>query len=390
MPITAELAGLVEAIAPRVTALRRRLHENPEPSHREVATTDMVRSALEQEGIVFHARGDRTGGWADVGNGPPRVGFRADLDALPIIEPDDNAPRSGNDGWMHACGHDAHTAIAVGIATVLHRLQPDSGVRIIFQPGEEASPGGAVELVAEGAVDGLQGLLAFHVDPNLRAGKVGGRVGPITASADAVTIVLHGPGGHTSRPHRTVDLIEAAGRVVTELPTVIRKNVDARSPVVTAFGAIEGGNAFNVIPTEVVIRGTVRTFDQSLWDVLPGLVDKALGSILAIPGAGYTLDYRQGIPPVVNDDRVVAVASAAIDDALGPGTVVPTQQSMGGEDFSNYLSVTPGAMFRLGVASGGGDIHSAGFLLNEEALPVGVHAGAAALLALLDSGGMVR
>ncbi len=385
MPITAELAGLVEAIAPQVTALRRRLHEHPEPSHREVDTTNMVRSVLEAEGIVFHGRGERTGGWADVGNGVPRVGFRADLDALPITEPSDNDPRSGNDGWMHACGHDAHTAIAVGIAMALHRLRPDSGVRIIFQPGEEASPGGAVELVAEGVVDGLQGLLAVHVDPSLRAGKIGGRAGPITASADAVTIVLHGPGGHTSRPHRTVDLIEAAGRVVTELPTVIRKNVDARSPVVTAFGAIEGGNTFNVIPTEVVIRGTVRTFDQSLWDVLPGLVDKALGSILAISGAGYTLDYKQGIPPVVNDDRIVAMARAGIDEALGPGTVVPTQQSMGGEDFSNYLSITPGALFRLGVASGGGDIHSAGFLLNEDAIPVGVHAGTAALLALLDT-----
>lgn len=381
MPAREELAGLVETITPTIVALRHQLHTIPEQAYREFATTELVREALEPEGLGFQDRQPLTGGWVDVGI-DPKVGFRADLDALPILEPADNSPRSINDGWMHACGHDAHTAIAVGIAMTLHRLQPAAGFRFIFQPGEEANPGGAIELVAEGVVDGLEALVAFHVDPTLRVGRIGMRSGPITGSADALTVTLHGPGGHTSRPHRTVDLVDAAARVVTELPGGLRRAIDARTPLVTAFGAIHGGGAANVIPTEVVVKGTVRTLDPELWDVLPGLIDKSLGAILALTGAGYTIDYRQGIPPVVNDPGIVTAARNAIANELGPEVVADTEQSMGGEDFSNYLSVTPGALLRLGSASGGGDLHSAGFEFNDEAIAFGIRAGASSLLAL--------
>ncbi len=378
------LAGLVEAVAPDAVELRRRLHSVPEPAHREFVTTSMVGAALEAAGITFRGRDKKTGGWVDIGPSP-RVGFRADLDALPIHQPPDHAPRSGHDGWMHACGHDAHTAIAVGIALALQRLELEHGVRIIFQPGEEANPGGAIELVSEGFVDDLEALLAFHVDPSLRVGRIGARSGPITGSADSLTIVVHGPGGHTSRPHRTVDLVDAASRVVNELPNAIRRSIDARTPIVTVFGSIHGGDAPNVIPTEVAIKGTVRSLDLEVWEALPGLIDKALGSILAISGAGYTIEYQQGIPPVVNDARIVEIASRAIREELGHGTVVGTEQSMGGEDFSNYLAVTHGALLRLGAASGGGDLHSAGFQLNEEAIPVGIRAGVSALIGLTEA-----
>jgi len=283
---------------------------------------------------------------------------------------------------MHACGHDGHTAIAAGIAVVLSRLAPDVGVRILFQPAEESIPGGAVELVEEGLVDDIDALLAFHVDPTLRVGRLGARVGPITAGSDVVTISVHGPGGHTSRPHKTVDLVAAASRVAAELPGALYNAIDPRSPVVVAFGSIHGGDAPNVVPTDVVLTGTVRTLDAELWDVLPSLVDKTLGSILALSGAGYTLDYQQGIAPVVNDEMVVSRATTAIRAALGPETIVGTETSMGGEDFSNYLAVTRGALLRLGAASGGGDLHSASFRLNEDALEVGIHAGAVALLGL--------
>lgn len=384
MPRPEDLAGLVEEIAPRAVELRRLLHRHPEPAHHEYRTTDSIRRFITEAGLGFSDRQPRTGGWVDVGH-DPRIGFRADIDALPIREPAGNTPRSDVEGWMHACGHDAHAAVAAGIAVTLARVAPDAGVRILFQPAEESFPGGAVELVAEGVVDGLTGLLAFHVDPTLGVGKVGSRVGAMTAGADSVTIVVHGPGGHTSRPHMTVDLIGAAARVAAELPAAIRDAVDARSPVVTGFGSIHGGDAANVIPTEVVLRGTVRTLDADLWDVLPSLVDKLLGSILAITGARHTLEYQQGIPPVVNDGVVVARATRAIEEALGAGTIVDTETSMGGEDFSNYLTVTPGALLRLGAASGGGDLHSASFHLNEDAIAVGIHAGVTALLALTRS-----
>lgn len=383
MPARGELAGLVETITPRIVELRRRLHSIPEPAHREFATTELVRAVLEEEGLRFHGREPGTGGWVDLGE-RPTIGFRADLDALPIVEPGENSPRSGNEGWMHACGHDAHTAIAVGVAIILSRLRSDAGFRVIFQPGEEANPGGAIELVAEGVVEPLRALVAFHVDPTLRVGRIGIRSGPITGSADALTVTLHGPGGHTSRPHRTVDLVDAAARVVTDLPRALRRAVDARTALVTVFGAIHGGDAANVIPTEVVVKGTVRTLDPELWDVLPGLIDKSLGAILALSGAGYTVDYQQGVPPVVNDPGVVGVARRAIAAALGEDSIADTEQSMGGEDFANYLSVTPGALLRLGAASGGGDLHSTAFHLNDDAVGVGLLAGVSTLLALAE------
>ena len=383
MPGSDELARFVEDTAPQAIELRRLLHQNPEPAHHEYRTTELIRRFLERRGLVFNGRHPKTGGWVDIG-GRPKIGFRADIDALPILEPDHNSPRSDVEGWMHACGHDAHSAVAAGIAVTLGRLAPDAGVRILFQPAEESFPGGASELVAEGLVDRLQALIAFHVDPTLQVGKIGARIGPITASSDVMTITIHGPGGHTSRPHKTVDLIGAAARVAAELPSAIRDAVDARSPIAIAFGSIHGGNASNVIPTEVTLKGTVRTLDSDLWGVLPSLVDKALGSILALSGAGYTMDYQQGLAPVVNDENVVRHATRGITASLGEDSVVATETSMGGEDFSDYLTVTRGAMFRLGSESGGGDLHSASFALNEDAVPFGIHAGTAALLELLS------
>lgn len=383
MPGSDELAGLVEEITPRAVELRRMLHRSPEPAHNEYRTTELLRRFVQHCGLEFNGRTPSTGGWVDIGT-DPRIGFRADIDALPIREPEDNSPRSEIEGWMHACGHDAHAAIAAGIAATLNALDPAIGVRVLFQPAEESFPGGAIELVEEGLLDRFQGVLGFHVDPTLKVGKIGARVGPITAGSDSVKITVHGPGGHTSRPHKTVDLVGAAARVAAELPSAIRDAIDPRSAVVTAFGSIHGGNAPNVIPTEIVLHGTVRTLDAELWPVLPSLVDKILGSILALSGAGYTLDYQQGLAPVVNDETMVSRATRGMISSLGAGTVVDTETSMGGEDFSNYLTVTRGALLRLGAASGGGDLHSASFELNESAIGFGIHAGASALIELVS------
>lgn len=379
-----ELTGLAEEVIPRAVDLRRRLHQIPEPAHEEHETTTLISAMLEDHGLTPNRRTPRTGLWVDIG-AEPRVGFRADLDALPIFEPSGNIPRSRNEGWMHACGHDAHAAIASGIALALSNLDLSPGVRILFQPAEEANPGGASEFVADGLVDDLRGLVAFHVDPSLEVGKVGAKAGPITGSADGFTITLSGPGGHTSRPHKTVNLIDAAGRVVRELPEAVRQSIDSRTPIVTVFGSIHGGTTSNVIPTEVVLTGTLRTLDRSVWDALPGIVDKTLGHILAITEADYLLDYRQGIPPVVNDGRIVEAACSAIGDMTGPDTVVPTETSLGGEDFSNYLDIVPGALLRLGSYSGGGDLHSASFKVNEASIGVGIRAGVAAIMGLLSS-----
>lgn len=377
------LQALVDGIVPQAVELRRLLHRHPEPANEEHRTTALIASSLDENGITYHDRKPRTGLWLDIGP-EPRIAYRADLDALPIDEPEENTPRSQNPGWMHACGHDAHAAIAFGIAVALRNLDPPSGVRILFQPAEEAFPGGAGQFVDEGLVDGLKGIMAFHIDPSLQTGKVGSRVGPITASADKFTLVLEGPGGHTARPHQTVDLIADAARLVHELPGVLRRTVDARSILTVAFGSIQGGTTSNVIPTRVELQGTARTLDRALWDVLPGLMDKAVGSLMAWSGARYSLDYVQAIPPVVNDHAVVHAATTAISDLLGDAVVVPTEPSMGGEDFANYLSVAPGALLRLGSSGRGHDLHSPGFSLDEGTIGVGIRAGVAAVIGLID------
>ena len=377
------LRGLVEDIVPQAVELRRLLHRHPEPANEEHQTTALIAASLDENGISYHSRRPATGLWLDIGSNP-LIGFRADLDALPILEPEENVPRSQNPGWMHACGHDAHAAIAFGIALALHKLELPTGVRMLFQPAEEAFPGGASQYVDEGLVDGLKRIIAFHVDPSLETGKVGSRVGPITASADMFTIVLDGPGGHTARPHQTVDLIADAARLVHELPGVLRRTVDARSSLTVAFGSIQGGRSANVIPTRVELLGTARTLDRSLWEVLPGLMDKAIGSLMGWSGAGYSLDYVQAIPPVDNDHAVVQAATAGIADVLGAETVVLTEPSMGGEDFANYLTVAPGALLRLGSSGKGNDLHSPGFVLDEGTIGFGIRAGVAAVIGLVE------
>jgi amidohydrolase len=374
---------LVESIIPQAIELRRLLHRHPEPANEEHETTALIVASLDEHGIAHNDRHPATGLWVDIGP-DPRIGFRADLDALPIVEPEENTPRSQNPGWMHACGHDAHAAIAFGIVLALSRSDLPAGVRVLFQPAEETFPGGASQFVDEGLVDGLKGILAFHVDPSLDTGKVGSRVGPITASADRFTVLLEGPGGHTARPHQTVDLIADAARLVHELPGVLRRTVDARSTLTVAFGSIQGGRSANVIPTRVELQGTARTLDRGLWETLPGLMDRAIGSLMAWSGAGYHLDYLQAIPPVVNDHAVVQTATAGMAHALGAEAVVPTEPSMGGEDFANYLAVTPGALLRLGSSGKGNDLHSPGFVLDEATIGVGVRAGVAAMLALAE------
>jgi amidohydrolase len=284
---------------------------------------------------------------------------------------------------MHACGHDVHAAVAVGIALAWSRLGSPGGIRVIFQPAEERMPGGAGVLVSEGVLDGLESIIAFHVNPTLEPGTIGIRAGPVTASADGFSIVLEGPGGHTSRPERTVDLVSVAAELVLALPSEIRRAVDPAIPVVTAFGSVHGGDAPNVIPTTVTLRGTVRTGDRDLWGEMGELVDRAVARHVSGTGASYSLKYTQGVAPVMNDPGVVATVARGITKYLGEEAVVPVEMSMGGEDFFEYLDHVPGALLRLGTGSGSGDIHSATFVADDRAVPIGVTAGVAALIELL-------
>ncbi len=381
------LRSLTARSYPGAVALRRRIHAHPELARQEILTTAVVAEALEEAGLRPRLRNGTTGLTVDLGTSGPLVAFRADLDALPIQEQTGLDFASRVPGVMHACGHDAHAAVAAGVAVALSRLGELPGrVRVIFQPAEEAIPGGAPELIADGLVDGVEAIVAFHVDPTLSPGRVGLRAGPVTSASDRVVVRLTGPGGHTSRPHRTVDLVYAAARVASELPVLLQRTTDPRDPVILAFGRINGGNTENVIPSEVELGGTVRLFDLDLWRTMAGRVERIVRDLVDPLGAVSKIEYEQGSPPVVNDAAVIRAVSAAAAAALGDGALADTEQSMGSEDFAWYLEEMPGALVRLGTAIAGRDVdlHSSTFDVDERGIETGILAGCAAVLELLE------
>jgi amidohydrolase len=367
---------------------RRHLHRHPEIGRQEFETTRYLASVLANAGLEPKLRSPGTGLSVEVGSGEPRVAFRADIDALPIQEETGLPFESEHPGFMHACGHDAHSAVAVGIALALRSLDLPGSVRFVLQHAEEQFPGGAQDLVEEGILAGVERIIAFHVDPTLPVGKVGLRAGPVTASSDQFAFIVDGPGGHTARPHLTVDTVYAAGLIVTRLPALLGRLTDARTPLVLVFGSVQGGAAPNVIPARVELRGTARTLGTELWDRLPKLVDQIVREIVAPTGATVAVHYEKGIAPVVNDEQTVADARLAIGHVLGTHATAATPPSMGAEDFSAYLQEAPGAMFRLGVAGEDGstaDLHSARFDIDERAIETGILAGAATLLTMLGA-----
>jgi amidohydrolase len=383
-----DTANVVASVLPTVVEVRRAIHRHPELSKHEFATTDLLASHLNDARLTPRLRTPKTGLTVDVGSEGPLVVFRADLDALPISEPKGLTFASGVEGVMHACGHDAHTAITLGLALAWAEVGNNRRVRFLFQPSEEVFPGGADELVAEGAVKGAQAVVAFHVDPHLATGRIGVKPGPITSSADRFSVLLEGPGGHTARPHETVDVIEAAGHVIANLSGIVSRLIDARAPLAITFGQVHGGTADNVIPTAVQMSGTVRTPDQGVWDRVPELIRRVAAELATPFGATTEVRYNRGLPPVVNDANLVARLTPAVERALGPETVTSTYTSMGGEDFALYLSEAPGVLFRLGCAtdvSRTNDLHSASFMLDEAALQIGIRAGLGILRELTRS-----
>ncbi len=356
---------------------RRHIHANPELSRTEFATTEFISTWLTKAGLTPQKMPGGTGLICDIGPvDAPRIGLRADMDALPLQEFTGLGFASTVPGVSHACGHDAHTAILLGTALALAEIDLPVGVRFVFQPAEEVMPGGAIDMVAAGAMEGVDRIFALHCDPRLEVGRVGIRVGAITSAADTVELVLDSPGGHTSRPHLTSDLVYAIGTVITGLPGLLSRRIDPRTSTVMVWGAVSAGKAPNAIPQTGMLTGTVRTGDHATWSLLEPMVNEIVDGLLAPTGVRYQLNYRRGVPPVVNDEHSTRMFEDAIR-ALGPDALADTPQSGGGEDFSWYLEEVPGAMARLGVWSGEGeqlDLHQATFDLDERALAVGVRA----------------
>ncbi len=356
-------------------AVRRQLHANPELSFGENKTTELLADTLRAAGLSPQILPMGTGLTCDIGTGGRRVGFRGDIDALPLRDLKDVPYRSTVDGVCHACGHDAHAAIALGVGLALASAPDLPGqVRLIFQPAEETIPGGGEGVVSSGVLADLERVFALHCDPRLDCGKVGLLAGPITAAADSVSVTLRGPGGHTARPHLSVDIVDALGRIVTTLPGLLSRQVDPRAGLSLVWAAIGAGIAHNTIPETGSLRGTVRVLRREAWDGAEKLICGLIEQVVAPTGAEVEIRYQRGVPPVVNDAWSIELLRSGVIDALGPDGVADTAQSMGAEDFGWYADVAPIALARLGTASGGRelDLHMGSFDIDERAIAIGV------------------
>jgi amidohydrolase len=359
-----------------LVAWRRHIHANPELGRQEFATTQFVASHLADAGLNPKVLPGGTGLTCDFGpDDGPRVALRADMDALPMAERTGVSFTSLVPGVAHACGHDGHTSILLGAALALASVpELPIGVRLIFQAAEELMPGGAIDAIAAGALSGVSRIFALHCDPRLAVGRVAVTPGPITSAADQVEITMASPGGHTSRPHLTGDLVYALGTLITGVPGVLSRRLDPRDSTVMVWGAVNAGIAANAIPQSGSVAGTIRTASREAWVGMEDLVREIVSSLLAPLNVEFGVEYRRGVPPVVNEAISTRILVHAIE-AIGPDALADTRQSGGGEDFSWYLEEVPGAMARLGVWSGRGpqlDLHQPTFDLDERSLAVGV------------------
>ena len=387
-PQLAALAPRVAAMAKgyqdELVALRRQMHSHPEIGRQEYRTTGLVAGHLEAAGLSPVVLPNGVGLICDIGPAPADgvgfVGLRADLDALPIPDEKDVPYRSTIPGVCHACGHDVHTAALVGAGRVLHELHRTGDlpvpVRLVFQPAEESTPGGAIDVLDAGVIEGIDRIFALHCDPRADVGSVGLRVGAITGSADHLLVRMTGPGGHTARPHLTADLIYALARVVADVPSVLSRRVDPRAGLSLVWGRIIAGGAANVIPQAGEAEGTVRSLDASAWQQAPRMVEEAVRAVAAPYLVDVEVSYTRGVPPVVNDEACVAIQRSAAETMFGPFSVYEMEQSLGGEDFAWYLEKVPGALARIGVRTPGDgrvrDLHQGVFDADERAIGVGL------------------
>ena len=362
-----------------VIAWRRHIHRHPETANQEVETTNFLASILQDYGLVPQ-RFPQTGLMVDIGPDTElgRLAFRADIDALPVTEVTGLEYTSEVPGKMHACGHDVHTTVALGLACALADFQRvhdlPLGIRVIFQPAEEVWVGGATDVIEWGALEGVHSIFAIHAEPKLRVGRIGIRAGAITSATDVVELNIKGPGGHTSRPHLSADVVYALGKVITELPALLSRRVDPRTGTVLVFGQVNSGYAPNAIPETGSLTGTMRTADIGIWRDMQSLFTELVDQILAPVGVEHELTYNRGVPPVLNDDVATALLASAAQ-SIDPQAVVQAPQSSGGEDFSWYLEKVPGSMARLGCWSGEGEQHDlpmGDLIVDERAIGVGI------------------
>lgn len=375
----------IDEIMPGVIADRRHLHEHPELAFQEFETATFVAERLETLGVKDIRTGIAVTGVTGLIRGTkPGAGrtvlLRADMDALPIHEENEVDYASGTDGVMHACGHDAHTAILLGVARLLveRRGEFAGTVKLCFQPAEEAPPGGAIRMIEEGVLDDppVDAVFALHVSSSDPAGTVRIGPGPFMAGGDLFVIEVQGKGGHGASPEEAVDPVVIGAHIVTALQTLVSRETDPMETVVVSTGTFQGGDALNVIPDSVMIGGTVRTFDPELLDRTNRRIGEVASSIAESMGGTAATTIPKGYPPTVNDAAMAEIVREAAVEVVGEERVLPADPKMGGEDFAHFLRRRPGAYFNVGARNEERGItwghHHPRFDIDEECLGVGM------------------
>ena len=388
--MSSELLDSARQIEPRIVNTRRTIHSHPEMGYQEEQTSTLVQARLRDLGIPFRAGLAKTGVVAQIkgelGDGPC-VLLRADMDALPIDEQSGVPFSSEVPGVMHACGHDAHTAMLLGAAElILDRRSTFAGtVKLMFQPAEEGG-GGAARMIEDGVLSEPRVDAAFmlHVWPDLDVGQVACGPGPQLAGADAFTITVNGRGGHGARPHETVDPVVVGAQIVLAMQTLVSREVDPTVPAVVTLAVFNAGTVSNVIPDRAVLKGTIRAFDDVLFKHLEQRVREVATGIAATLRASVDVDFAMSYPPSVCDAAMADHLGASASGVVGSDSVLPSKPEMGAEDFAFVLQQVPGAMLWLGVKKPEWPepkpVHTATFDIDEGALPIGSSAMAAVAL----------
>lgn len=374
-----DIFKLVSESQEKMVGWRRYLHQHPELPFKEYETSKYIRSVLEtypnlevttmaETGVVAVLKGDKPG---------KTVALRADIDALPVTEETDVDFRSNIDGVMHACGHDAHTAMLLGAVDTLTKLQGEieGQVKFIFQPAEEEPPGGARLMVAEGVMDDVDMVFGLHIIPNIPVGMISVSKGPATASSDVATIVVKGKGSHGSTPELSIDPILIGSEIICNINHIVSRNVSPFDNLVISAGEFNSGHTANVIPHTAKIQLSIRSNSPKVRMYAKDRIEEVLSSVCSMYHAEYDLDYLLGYSAVINDDAATDIVTSAGEKIVGAENFITLPKSMGGEDFSAFSEVKPGSYFILG---GGTKDEGCGFMnhhpkfkVNEEAFKYG-------------------
>ena len=365
------------AISEELIEWRRDFHMHPELGFELHRTAGIVADELEKMGYRVKRGVGKTGVVAEIGEGGKVIAIRADMDALPILEQNEYEYVSQNKGAMHACGHDSHTAMALGAALILSKEKLPGRVRFLFQPCEETADeegkSGAQRMSAEGAMDGVDYIIAQHVDPLNPVGTIGINAGPSSGGVDTWYGMITGKGGHGAHPDKTVDPFYLLAHVILALNGIISRRINPFEPAVVSIGSISGGFTENVIPDRVKLTGTLRFTNMEVQKQIHVEIQRAFDVAKAL-GGDYELRFEIGGPPMINDKLVSDVIEKTGQDMLGMENVTEIEKTLGAEDFGEFLKHAPGAMFTLGTQKKGHEeylLHHSRFDIDERAMPIG-------------------